>query len=100
MMDIDSALGMSIASIPTASLAWGGFLSDSLLQVLPNGFVPYIACYGMIGIAFAIIWQKNAFELMSGELSWGKVAAGASVFGVGTYFTLVSSSSVFLYYNF
>jgi len=100
MIDVDSALGMSIASIPTAGLAWGGFLSDRLLQVLPNGFVPYIASYAMISIAFVVIWQKNAFELMSGEFSWEKVAAGAAVFSVATYFTLVSSSSVFLYFNF
>jgi alginate O-acetyltransferase complex protein AlgI len=100
MTDFNSALGLPIASIPTAGLAWGGSLSDSLLQVLPNGFVPYIASYAMISIAFAIISQKNAFEIMAGELSWGKVATGAAVFSLAAYFTLVSSSSVFLYFNF
>lgn len=100
MADFESALGTLTASIPTAGLAWGGGLSDRLLLELPNGVVPYTWSYAMIVTALVIIFQKNAFELMSGKLGWGKVIMGASVFSAALYFTLASTSSVFLYFNF
>lgn len=88
------------SDIPTESLSWGGTLSDRLLQLLPNAMIPYIHIYAMMILAFVIIRQKNAFELMTGELSKVKIAFGALLFGFSVLFTLVSTSKVFLYFNF
>lgn len=100
MLDIGSAFGVPVSAIPTAGLAWGGVLADRLLWLLPHGIVPYVANYAMIALALVLIAQKNAIEWMSGQLGWNKVAIGALMFSTALYFTLASTSTVFLYFNF
>ena len=100
MVDLDSASGVSVSAIPTADLAWGGWLSDDLLRFLPNGMVGHAVAYCAIALAFVIIAQKNAYQLMAGDLGRVKTVGGAALFSVGMYFTLATTSSVFLYFNF
>jgi len=100
MIDLHSIFGQTIASIPTSGLASWGWLSDVLLLFLPSGFVPHIAAYLAILAAFVIIRQKNALELSSGALGTVKLLSGALLLCVALYFTLATTSPVFLYFNF
>ncbi len=100
MTDIHSVFGQSLASIPTSHLAWGGWLSDVLLQFLPASFIGHIPAYLTITAAFVIICQKNSIEVSNGAIGFNKLLVGAILFSVGMYFTLAATSSVFLYFNF
>jgi hypothetical protein len=99
MVNLDS-IKIQAADVPISSLAWGGWLSDSMLRYLPNELIAHMNVYAMIIIALAILSRKNAFELTMGQLGMGKITAGALLFGLGVLFTFVSTSSVFLYFNF
>lgn len=100
MIDLDSAIDVPISAIPTANLAWGGWLSDSLLVLLPHGLAAHALSLGAIALAFVVIAQQNAYQLISGRMRTTKVVAGAALFGIAMYFMLASTSSVFLYFNF
>ena len=100
MTDIRSAFGQAVVSIPTSDLAWGGWLSDILLRVLPAGLVGHAATYLAIIAAFVIIRQNNSIEVSTGTLGATKLLVGALLFSISMYFTLAATSSVFLYFNF
>lgn len=100
MADIKSAFGPMPAEVKTSDLAWGGWLSDSLLNVLPNGLVGYSATYLAIAAAFALVFQKNSMEIGCGRLSMRLTVFGTALFSVAMYFALAATSSVFLYFNF
>jgi alginate O-acetyltransferase complex protein AlgI len=100
MIDIHSAFTLTAASIPTSELAWGGWLSDVLLEFLPASFIGQAPTYLAIIGAFVIICQKNSIEIASGDLGIGKLIYGAILFSLAMHFMLASTSSVFLYFNF
>jgi alginate O-acetyltransferase complex protein AlgI len=100
MTDIDTIVNLPIVSIPTNDLAWGGWLSDYLLSYLPAGLVANILCYTAIVFALVIISQKNSFELMMSECGKVKLSASALLFCIAMYSTMMTKSSVFLYFNF
>ena len=100
MLDFGSALNCPIELIPTAGLAWGGWLSDVLLSALPGGLAPHAPTYLAIVLAFAIIFQRNSMELSLGYLSAAKLLSGAVLLCISIYFTLAATSTVFLYFNF
>jgi len=100
MLDVRSALDVSVASIPTQGLAWGGRLSDTLLRVLPNALVPHAAAYAAIAVSFILISLRNSQEISLVRVTTGKMLWGAMLFCVAMYFTLAATSSVFLYFNF
>ncbi|MDH4584236.1 MBOAT family protein [Pseudomonas sp. BN415] len=100
MADIDSAFGQIPSGLKTSELAWGGWLSDILLRLLPTGLVAQAATYLAIVIAFIIVFQRNSMEIASGKLSFKLTMYGAVLFSVAMYFTLAATSSVFLYFNF
>ena len=100
MVDFRSLFGHTIASTPTSDLAWGGWLSDFLLKLLPVSFVGQVPTYLAITLAFALISQKNSIEMASGTVGTQKLAYGVALFSVAMYFALASTSTVFLYFNF
>jgi hypothetical protein len=101
MVDMDSIFHLPLSEIPTACLAWGGCFSDTLLRCLPVGLVANILCFSALAIAFLIITQRNSFELMmGGELGYQKMTAALLLFCVAFYATMISASTVFLYFNF
>jgi alginate O-acetyltransferase complex protein AlgI len=100
MVDFRSVLSHSSASVPTSDLAWGGWLSDILLQFMPASFVGQTPTYLAIIAAFVMIAQKNSMEIASGAIGANKLIYGAALFSVALYFTLAATSSVFLYFNF
>lgn len=87
--------------VPTSSFAWGGVLVDHLLTVLPTGIAANAVCYLMIAFGFILIAQKNSFELTTqGRISWPKIVGMSLLFSVAIYSTILTTSSVFLYFNF
>lgn len=100
MVDIHSVINLPATAIPTYSLAWGGWFSDYLLKWLPAGLAANILCFGAIALASVIIRQKNSMELMASDQGVAKLSGALVLFCVAMYFTMASTSSVFLYFNF
>lgn len=101
LIDIRSGFDLPIESIPTASIAWGGWLSDCMLMILPSGIVTNILCFGMIAIAFVIVGQKNSFDLMKAKGNCTvKLYGSLLLFCIATYSAIITKSTVFLYFNF
>jgi len=100
MADIGSVLDLSVLSVPTDSLVWGGWLSDYLLRWLPAGLAANVLCFGAILATLGIISRKNSFELMVDGNGTAKLPGAFLLFCVAMYFTMATTSSVFLYFNF
>jgi D-alanyl-lipoteichoic acid acyltransferase DltB (MBOAT superfamily) len=101
MIDIDSLYNYPVKAIPTNDLAWGGWLSDYLLQYLPAGLAANILCFTAIGIALAIFIQKNSYELMkSDDHGIAKLSVALPLFCIAMYATMITTSPVFLYFKF
>jgi len=100
MIDVRSAIGQTTAAVATSDLAWGGWLSDVLLQYLPASLVGQTPTFLAIIAAFVIIHQKNAIEMANGRIGIHKLIYGILLFSVAMYFTLAATSTVFLYFNF
>jgi hypothetical protein len=100
MVDFRSAFGHTVASTPTADLAWGGWLSDCLMKFMPISLIGQTPVYLAIIVAFVVIRQKNSIEMASGAIGTNKLIFGGVLFSVAMYFTLAATSSVFLYFNF
>ena len=100
MADFDSILGVSVSSLPTAGLAWGGWLSDVLAKILPNAMLPYFTTYLAIATGFVLVSLKNSQEISLGRTGIAKMLFGSAIFCIAVYFMLAATSSVFLYFNF
>lgn len=101
MSDIDSLFHTAVVSIPTSNLAWGGYFSDSLLSLLPTGLAANFLCFCAILCALLIIKQKNSFELVCSDCNiLVKLSGSILLFCIAMYSTMVTTSSVFLYFNF
>jgi len=101
MVDVGSVFHLPVEDIPTAYLAWGGWLSDYLLTGLPNGLAMNILCFGAVTVAFTIVSQKNSIELMKeGGYSVAKLSGALVLFCVAVYAMMVTESTVFLYAKF
>jgi len=100
MADINSALDFPVIVIPTSNLAWGGWFSDYLLRWLPAGLAANVLCFSAIILALGIISQKNSFELMSSGQSMAKLSGALLLFCIAMYSVMITTSSVFLYFNF
>jgi len=100
LFDLGSIWNLAPEALPVRDLAWGGWLSDRLLQLLPVGLVGQAPVFLAIALAFVLIRQRHAVELSQGRLGVLKLAGGALLFAVGLAFCLASASAVFLYFNF
>jgi len=99
MADINS-INIPVVEIPTSKLAWGGWLSDDLLNVLFAGLAANVLCFSAIVFAFGITSQRNSFDLMVNGLSTAKISGALFLFCVALYTMMATTSSVFLYFNF
>jgi alginate O-acetyltransferase complex protein AlgI len=100
MVNIDSIVNLPVTAIPTSKLAWAGWYSDYLLKYLPNGLAANILCLTTIVFTFAIIRQKNSYELTQAGLNGPRMTGALFLFCIAIYATMASTSSVFLYFNF
>jgi D-alanyl-lipoteichoic acid acyltransferase DltB (MBOAT superfamily) len=88
------------AALPTAKLAWGGWLSDIMLRLLPAGIAANLLCWMTIGIAFVLIAQRNSTELTLSKMDAKRVVGAALIFCISVYAAMVTKSTVFLYFEF
>ncbi|PTR16117.1 D-alanyl-lipoteichoic acid acyltransferase DltB (MBOAT superfamily) [Nitrosospira sp. Nsp2] len=102
MADINSVFNLTALHVPTDSLVWGGWFSDYLLRWLPAGLAANILCFIAILLTLGIISRKNSFELMVGVNGQGtaKFSGALVLFCIAMYSTMVTTSSIFLYFNF
>jgi alginate O-acetyltransferase complex protein AlgI len=100
MADISSVIDLPLLGVPTSSLVWGGWFSDHLLRWLPAGLAANVFCFTAILLTLGIISQKNSFELMMAGQGVAKLSGALVLFCVAMYFTMVTTSSIFLYFNF
>ncbi|MBV5298601.1 MAG: MBOAT family protein [Rhodoferax sp.] len=100
MADLASAWQLPVAAVSTAKLAPLGWLADDLLRYLPTGLVANLPSLGAIVLAFGIISRNNSFELMSVRLGGARLAGAGLLLCIAMYATVLSQSSVFLYFNF
>lgn len=102
MADINSVVNLTVSHVPTDSLVWGGWFSDYLLKWLPAGLAANILCFVAILLTLGIISRRNSFELMVDVNSQGaaKFSGALVLFCIAMYSTMVTTSSIFLYFNF
>ena len=100
MVNLDSALHLTIAQTPTDRLAWGGWMVDHALRVLPPGLAGNLPGFLMFVIAFFLVSRPNAYESLNAAITPLRTASGALLFSLGLYACLAASTSVFLYFNF
>lgn len=100
MFDVNSAFGHATDANLVSDLAWGGWLSDLALNIMPASLLGQLPIYLAILAAFMIITQKNSLEMAQGTLGKWKITYGAVLFSVAMLFMLAAASSVFLYFNF
>lgn len=100
MVDV-STMGFSpVAKLPTEALAWAGWLADPLLTFLPTHAVGQLPVLTMLAVGFLLIPQKNALQWATEGMSDTKALVSVLLLTVSIYMTLVSTSTVFLYFNF
>jgi len=100
MIDLRSVFGPSADLTPTSHLAWAGALSDTLVNIFPASLFGQIPAYLAIIAAFVMIAQRNSMEIASNPPGTRQLIYGAILMSVAMYFTLATTSSVFLYFNF
>jgi alginate O-acetyltransferase complex protein AlgI len=102
MADINSVVNLTALHVPTDSLVWGGWFSDYLLRWLPAGLAANILCFVAILLTLGIISRRNSFELMvDGDgVGTAKFSGALVLFCIAMYSTMVTTSSIFLYFNF
>jgi len=100
MFNFHSILGDGSSPFATADLAWGGWMSDFLLNFLPVTFIGQAPIYLVIFAAFIIISQKNSMDMISRPISSWRLAYGITIFSISIYFMLAATTTVFLYFTF
>lgn len=100
MFDVSSVFDHTISSTPVSDLAWGGWLSDTALMIMPASLIGQLPIYIAIIAAFITIAQKNSLEMASGTIGKWRLAYGGALLAVAMHFMLAATSSVFLYFNF
>ena len=102
MADINSVFNLTVLHVPTDSLVWGGWFSDYLLRWLPAGLAANVLCFVAVLLTLGIISRKNSFELMIdvNEQGTAKFTGALVLFCIAMYSTMVTTSSIFLYFNF
>lgn len=100
MADWRGALGPAAADLPTAAFAWGGWSVDLWLRWLPPALVAQLPQYAALAAAAFVLTRGHAGRLMDAPPRWHTTLACAVLLGVAFYATLVSTSTVFLYFNF
>lgn len=102
MTDLQTALPTVAGTDHIPDLAWAGYLADDLLQFLPVqlvGQLPALAAVAL-GLVLVLVPRKNTVDILEGRVSPSVYYVGAILGVIGLHFTLVQTSSVFLYFNF
>lgn len=99
MIDINS-ISLPASSVPALRLSWAGWLADYLLPSLPASLVAALPSLLAIGAGLMLLPFRNSYELVAAVPTMRKSVAAAVIFAVAMYFSLGTTSPVFLYFNF
>jgi len=100
MVNFQSIAVLPIADIPTAQLAWGGWLMDRLVVTLPPGLAVNLPVYLAMVAAFVIISRPNSMEIATAAVTRRRPWLIAVLFAIALIAISTTSSTVFLYFNF
>lgn len=101
MVDLPSMFDAPLNSIPIINVAWNAMFFDRLLEVMPAGLVGYSTCFLMIALGFLVTSRRNSIELtLEPGKEWSKLIRMIFLFCIGVYASALSTSTVFLYFNF
>lgn len=100
MIDVESALTYGVQGASTFELAWAGRLADRLAEVVPIHLVGQLPVIMLLAAAALLIPLRNSTELAASRMTTGYAVYSASVFVIAMYFSLVQTTTVFLYFTF
>jgi D-alanyl-lipoteichoic acid acyltransferase DltB (MBOAT superfamily) len=100
MIDLSTLYPESGVIIPTAHLAWGGWLSDILMRFIPTTVIGELPKLIALSLGFFILSQKNSTTLATGKITGRMVWFSVILFIIAVYFMMAATTSVFLYFNF
>lgn len=100
MGDISTLGWIPVTRLPADTLAWAGWLADPLLSLFPSYLVGQLPVLLMLSLSFVLIRQKNALQWVTEGVDGPKLACTVFFLTVSIYMTVVSTSAVFLYFNF
>ena len=101
MFNLDSLKAMDVANVPINNLSMLGVHFDYLYSLLPAGIAGYAGQFFMIVISFIIMTQKNSIEIvLQSKITYKSMISIACLTVIAMYFSLKSTSTVFLYFNF
>ncbi len=86
--------------LSVAQLAWAGWQADWLLAVFPTYLVPQLPALSMVLFGFFLLRQKNVLSLADSRHGKTKMVCTVALLTLGISLTLISTSTVFLYFNF
>lgn len=100
MVDTNSMFENRLNLSLSTDLAWSGWLSDTLLHVMPSSLVGQVPVYLAIALAFILVAQKNTLELIGSGIGATKLVYGILLLTVAIQTMLTATTTVFLYFNF
>jgi hypothetical protein len=100
MLDVRSIGALAVEDIPTAQLAWGGWLIDRLVGAMPAGLAVNLPAYLAIAAAFVIVSRPNSMEIVTVAVAKRRPWLLAIIFAIALVAISTTTSTVFLYFNF
>lgn len=101
MVNVQSINSLSIDTVPTNALSWGGTFIDTVSMLFPIGIVENLLCYILIFMGFIMIPFRNAYEMTVAKGCYElKIVWMTLLFVSAVYATIKSTNTVFLYFNF
>jgi len=100
MFGLNGWQDIDAASFAVSRLSWAGVNADHWMASLPVRVLAFLPELLLFALAFWLVSRKNAFELTADALGWRAVLSAALLMALGMYVSVVSKSTVFLYFNF
>ncbi|AOW13103.1 acetyltransferase [Hydrogenophaga crassostreae] len=89
-----------VENIPSTGLARTGWMADHLLWLFPSHLVAQLPAGLMLVFGFFLLCRKNTMELAVGEMNTLKMSITVVFLALSVCLALISTSAVFLYFNF
>lgn len=100
MFGLNGWQGIESSTFAVNRLSWAGVNADHWMAWLPVRVMVFLPELLLFALAFWVVSRRNAFELTADALGWRAVLSAALLMALGMYVSVVSKSTVFLYFNF
>jgi alginate O-acetyltransferase complex protein AlgI len=100
MVDVRSIWRLPLTDIGVPELAWGGWLVDALMVVMPRGLAINLPVYLALAAAFIVISRPNSMQITASAVARRQPWLIAALFAVALIAVTTTTSTVFLYFNF